>query len=179
MTDPIASDSFIQGLFQVSRQGPVGGSASVGSQKPNYCGLQRISRSFEKQTSLHPDCGFACSGSQSVWALVRDHFGCWKNHSWILVLVAKATTRVVCGWPLSAEWRVRKGMWFGAQGGLSTRSEGGRPCREVLTQPVLAAFSSGFLRNAFPSQQWPFLLTHLEFYLDSNHLEHWKVPYPP
>lgn len=43
-----------------------GGSASVGSQKPNYCGLQRISRSFEKQTSLHPDCGFACSGSQSV-----------------------------------------------------------------------------------------------------------------
>lgn len=35
----------------------LGGPASVGSQKPSYCGLQRISRSFEKQTSLHPDCG--------------------------------------------------------------------------------------------------------------------------
>lgn len=135
-----------------------GGSASVGSQKPNYCGLQRISRSFEKQTSLHPDCGFACSGSQSVWALVRDHFGCWKNHS--LILTFGCQSHHTCGlWmTLVCRMTVRKGMWFGAHSSLSTRSEGGRPCREVLTQPVLTALSSAFLRNALPAQHWPSLL---------------------
>lgn len=92
MTDPIACDSFIHGLFQVSRLGPFGGPASVGSQKPNYCGLQRISRSFEKQTSLHPDCG---SQVLSLRALVRDHFGGWKNQS--LFLISGCQSHHTCG----------------------------------------------------------------------------------
>lgn len=65
-TAPIASDSLYKGSSRLADKALLGGPASVGSQKPNYCGLQRISRSFEKQTSLHPDCGFACSGSQSL-----------------------------------------------------------------------------------------------------------------
>ena len=67
MTDPIVSMTHLGKDFsRVADKALLGGPAPVGSQKPNYCGLQRISRSFEKQTSLHPDCGFTHSGSQSV-----------------------------------------------------------------------------------------------------------------
>lgn len=67
MTDPTARVTHLYKDFsRLADKDLSGGPAFVGSQKPNYCGLQRISRSFEKQTSLHPDCGFACSSSQSV-----------------------------------------------------------------------------------------------------------------
>lgn len=158
----------------------LGGPASVGSQKPNYCGLQSISRSFEKQTSLHPDCGFACSGSH-LWALVRDHFGYWKNHS--LFLISGCQSHHTCGLWMTLVCRMtgEEGnlVWGfkGAQGGLLPKRKRGRPYRVVLTRPVLIAFSSGFLRNALPAQQWPSLLTPLEFYPQSNHLEYRKVSY--
>lgn len=122
MTDPIACDSFTQGLLQASRQGPFQWACFCGFTETKLCGLQRTSRSFEKQTSLHPDCG---SQVLSLQALVRDHFSGWKNHR--LFLSSACQSHHTCGLWMTLVCRMTGECGLGL-GGLSTRSEGGRPC---------------------------------------------------
>lgn len=154
-----------------------GGSASVGSQKPNYCGLQRISRSFEKQTSLHPDCGFACSGSQSVWALVRDHFGCWKNHS--LILTFGCQSHHTCGL-----WMTLVCRMTGEEGNVVWGSQ--QPFhqewgRETLPRSFDTTCAHSIVicvsQKCPPCPALTFPLDPLKFDLESSHLEHCKAPY--
>lgn len=179
--DPIASDSFIQGLFQVSKQKPflVGlllwvhrNQITVGCKE--LAGHLKSRHLFTQTVVLHVQV-------LSLWALVRDHFGYWKNHR--LFLISGCQNHHTCGLWMTLVCRMmgEEGnlVWGfkGAQGGLPPGRKGGRPCRVVLTRPVLITFSSGFLRNALPAQQWPSLLTPLEFYPESNHWEHYKVSY--
>lgn len=154
----------------------LGGPASVGSQKPSYCGLQRISRSFEKQTSLHPDCGsrvLSLSFGEGLFRRLEKPeliFNFWlpkPPHVWSVDDLRLQNDRGgrECGLGL---------------GGLSTRSEGGSPRWAVWPSLCSQQSHLGFSEMPSPApQQWPSLLTSLEFFQESDLLELGKVPWSP
>lgn len=110
---------------------------------------------------------------------MKDHFGCWKNHS--LFLISGCQSHHTCGLWMTLVCRMtgQEGNVVWGSGWPFHQERG----RETLQSGFDTACAHRLLiwvsQKCTPYPAVTFPLDFPEFYLESNHLEHCKMPYSP